>query len=110
MPAKLIPIEDVPYLPWVPLSKKGKPYSRRSVFRWTKDGLKGVTLEYTKFGGRRCTTRPALVRFLRRTGKIKTPIDQACAPKHSIRRRKSAEQKAKQIVSPSTRSRMSGQS
>jgi hypothetical protein len=42
----------------------GKPVHISALGRWTKKGLKGVCLEWAKFGGRNVTTVEALARFL----------------------------------------------
>ena len=41
----------------------GKQPHPNTIWRWCRKGLRGVTLQYAKIGGRMVTSREALVRF-----------------------------------------------
>lgn len=56
----LIPLAEVPdHLP-----KCGRRASIASVYRWAKDGVRGVALESAPVGGLRYTSKEAIARFL----------------------------------------------
>lgn len=44
----------------------GKPVHYQTIHRWANKGLRGVKLETVFCGGRRCTTREAIQRFVER--------------------------------------------
>jgi len=61
---KLVPLGQVPDLPWVPRRRRKARLNASTVFRWTKSGCRGVLLESVRFGNTRCTSEAALTRFL----------------------------------------------
>lgn len=60
--AELIPLADVPKLPWLP-KRNGKRLHKSTVFRWAQRGVGGIKLKTTRIGGARCTTEAALREF-----------------------------------------------
>jgi hypothetical protein len=61
----LIPLNQVPRLPFVPRRRVGKKLNVATVFRWASTGIRGVRLEVVRFGGTLCTTKTALLDFFR---------------------------------------------
>jgi hypothetical protein len=59
----LIRLSEVPKLPFMPLTKNGKPIALSTVYRWVLGGTGGVKLESLKVGGTLCTSVEALQRF-----------------------------------------------
>lgn len=49
-----------------PRRRGGKQPHVSCLYRWTRQGCRGVRLEWLQVGGTRCTTRQALQRFFRR--------------------------------------------
>ena len=49
-----------------PRRRGGKSTHVSCVYRWTKNGCRGVVLESIQIGGTRCTSREALSRFFDR--------------------------------------------
>ncbi len=60
---KLIPLADVPRLPWVPRRRRGRRLHVATVYRWCLHGIRGHKLEYAQVGGAKATTETALMRF-----------------------------------------------
>src|SRR5690242_19731431 len=60
---ELIPLTQVPALPFVPRRRRGKKLNQATVFRWANSGIRGTRLETIQFGGTLCTTRSALLEF-----------------------------------------------
>lgn len=60
---KLIPLSEVPKLPWLPAKRKP---TVQTVYAWSTRGIKGTQLETLAMGGCRCTTQAMLVRFFER--------------------------------------------
>lgn len=56
--------------------KTGQPYSAVTVWRWARRGLRGITLETIKIGGRFMSSLEAVERFSRRLAAI--PVDGEC--------------------------------
>lgn len=50
----------------LPRRRAGKKTSVATIYRWTKDGMRGVHLEFIQVGGTRCTSQEALQRFFDR--------------------------------------------
>ena len=50
----------------VPRRRGGKRAHVATLYRWAKDGLRGVFLDVLQVGGTRCTSREALQRFFER--------------------------------------------
>ncbi len=50
----------------VPRRRGGKGAHVATLYRWAKDGLRGVVLQTLQVGGTRCTSREALQRFFER--------------------------------------------
>lgn len=73
----LIRLSDVPKLTWLPLRRRGKRLAVSSCYRWAQRGIRGVRLETIQFGGTRCTTEAALLRFCEA---LSTSSPQAPAP------------------------------
>ena len=63
---KLIPLRDVPSLPWIPPRRKGSRLAVETVHRWATNGIRGVKLETVCAGDTRCTTEAGLLRFFER--------------------------------------------
>src|SRR5262249_8873929 len=63
---ELIPLTQVPALPFVPRRRRGKKLNQATVFRWAHTGVRSVRLETIRFGGTLCTTQGALLEFFRR--------------------------------------------
>jgi hypothetical protein len=49
-----------------PARRAGKKPHVSCIYRWTKDGCRGVKLESVQVGGTRCTSREAIARFIQR--------------------------------------------
>jgi hypothetical protein len=62
----LIPLTQVPALPFIPRRRRGKKLNTATVFRWAQQGIAGTRLEVIRFGGTLCTSRSALLEFFRR--------------------------------------------
>lgn len=62
----LIPLSQVPKLPWIPRRRKGRKLHVSTVFRWAQRGVKGVNLRCLQFGGTKVTTEAALRDFFNR--------------------------------------------
>ncbi len=60
---ELIPLSQVPDLPNLPKRRGKAKLAVNTVYTWSKTGLRGQVLETTSFGGTRCTTLAALMRF-----------------------------------------------
>jgi hypothetical protein len=92
---QLIPLTQVPALPFVPRRRRGTKLNQATVFRWANPGVQGVRLEAIRFGGTLCTTQSALLEFFRRlTPASDTPIT---APRTLGQRRRASERAAKQL-------------
>ena len=48
----------------LPRNPAGRRVHTSTIYRWSKHGLRGVVLETVQAGGRRCTTRLAVLRFV----------------------------------------------
>ena len=58
----------------------GKRLHSSTLWRWCRRGVKGVKLEYRRFGRRICTTTAALDRFARRLAAADEQVDPVAAP------------------------------
>ena len=47
----------------LPPGRNGRPVAPSTVFRWVRDGVRGIRLEAIRIGGRWLTTREAVARF-----------------------------------------------
>ena len=47
----------------LPRRRQGRPVNTATLYRWAKQGLKGVRLEVIQIGGSTCTSKSALQRF-----------------------------------------------
>jgi len=67
---KLIPLSQVPDLPFIPRRRKGRKLSISAVYRWAQIGVgpDRVRLECVQFAGTKCTTIRALREFFARLG------------------------------------------
>jgi hypothetical protein len=61
----LIPLTQVPRMPFIPRRRAGRKLNVATVFRWASSGIRGVRLEVVRFGGTLCTTKSALLEFFR---------------------------------------------
>jgi hypothetical protein len=94
---ELIPLTQVPALPFVPRRRRGKKLNQATVFRWANSGVRGTRLESIRFGGTLCTTRGALLEFFRRlTPETGTPPPPPRTPRQ---RRRAAERAGKELES-----------
>src|SRR4051812_23014026 len=59
----LVPLSQVPGLPFIPRRRNGRKLHKATVFRWAKRGLRGVRLESMQFAGTKVTTVAAIQRF-----------------------------------------------
>ncbi|HUE15799.1 MAG TPA: DUF1580 domain-containing protein [Planctomycetaceae bacterium] len=50
----------------LPIRRGGKKVAVSTLYRWAKDGVRGVILESLQCGGTLCTSLPALQRFFAR--------------------------------------------
>lgn len=48
----------------LPCGRKGRSPDVKTVYAWTTNGCRSVVLESVQIGGRRCTTREAVLRFI----------------------------------------------
>lgn len=80
----LIPLTQVPGLPWMPRNPRGKPIHVNTVWRWHYRGVRGVKLPTTLIGGCRFTSVVALRDFFRR---ISGPASTQDVPSTGTRRR-----------------------
>lgn len=85
----LIPLAEVPDLPCF---AKARP-SRRAVRRWAKSGCKGIRLETVTCARKRCTTVPAIQRWMER---LSMPVPTQAAVTPSQQRK--AQQRARSIL------------
>jgi hypothetical protein len=53
-----------------PRRRGGKKPHVSCVYRWTREGYKGVVLESVQVGGTRCTSKEALARFFNQLTEI----------------------------------------
>jgi hypothetical protein len=60
---KLVPLRDVPSLPFIPSRRQGKKLNKTTVFRWASKGTRGRRLETVWVGAERCTSMEALKKF-----------------------------------------------
>lgn len=60
---KLVPLRDVPSLPFIPSRRQGKKLNKTTLYRWATKGSKGRRLETVLVGAERCTTVEALKKF-----------------------------------------------
>ncbi len=51
---------------YIPIRHGGKKVATSTLYRWAKDGVRGVILESLQCGGTLCTSLPALQRFFTR--------------------------------------------
>ncbi|MDY0169429.1 MAG: DUF1580 domain-containing protein [Thermoguttaceae bacterium] len=81
----------------IPRRRQGKRCHRATIFRWTRDGLKGVKLESIPIGGTRCTSVEAIKRFFARLAELDSGDSAAAvpaatkSPKPTAARKKSVE-------------------
>jgi hypothetical protein len=59
----LIPLAQVPSLPFIPHRRCGRKLHVSTIFRWAQRGVNGVRLEVLRAGGSLCTTVEALQQF-----------------------------------------------
>jgi len=74
-----------------PTRRGGKKPHVSCIYRWMKNGCKGVILESLQVGGTRCTSKEALARFFERLTFSDSP-----APRQSPARRQRAAEAAVQ--------------
>jgi hypothetical protein len=74
----------------LPPRRGDRPPHASCLFRWAKNGLRGVRLETIRVGGTLCTSRQALERFFARLAELDNP-DVARAATSDGRRREMAE-------------------
>jgi hypothetical protein len=60
---RLIPLAQVPSLPFIPRRRCGRKLHVSTVFRWAQRGVGGIRLEVVRVGGSLCTTIPDLQSF-----------------------------------------------
>src|SRR5438552_2514025 len=60
---RLVRLDQVPRLPFLPPGRNGKKLHSATVYRWAQRGVRGVILETLSIGGTRCTSIEALQRF-----------------------------------------------
>jgi hypothetical protein len=89
----LIPLTQVPALPFVPRRRRGKKLNVATVFRWAQQGIAGTKLEVIRFGGTLCTSKSALLEFFRRlTPASDAPLSQP--PRTPVQRQRASERAA----------------
>jgi hypothetical protein len=81
---ELIPLSQVPNLPFVPRRRRGRKLSISSVYRWAKDGVgpNNIRLETVQFGGTKCTTVRKLHEFFKRLGGPEKQDNRRDEPSH----------------------------
>jgi hypothetical protein len=57
------PVSFSEAIQFLPRRRAGKPVNIATMYRWTTQGIRGVTLEFVQIGATRCTSREALGRF-----------------------------------------------
>jgi hypothetical protein len=65
----LIPFSRVPDLAWLPPRRRGEKLAESTLYRWAREGFRGVKLEVVHVGGTCCTSEAALKRFFARLAK-----------------------------------------
>jgi hypothetical protein len=60
---KLIRLNDVPKLAWIPPRRRGSRLAIATVHRWCSKGRNGIRLRHVSAGGTRCTTEAWLMEF-----------------------------------------------
>jgi hypothetical protein len=50
----------------LPQLRRGRPVSPSTIYRWIESGVNGIRLETAMLGGRRVTSKEALLRFFAR--------------------------------------------
>jgi hypothetical protein len=91
----LVPLTQVPKLPFMPVRAKGKRFHQSTVFRWVQKGVRGVKLEIVQAAGTKCTSVEAISRFFERVGQVagggttavssrKQQLDRACQRLNSL--------------------------
>jgi len=63
----LLPMQEAAKL--LPL-RRGRLVGYSTLMRWCTDGIRGIRLESIPVGGRRCTSREALQRFMKRLAAV----------------------------------------
>lgn len=95
---ELIPLTQVPALPFVPRRRRGKKLNQATVFRWANPGVRGVRLETIHFGGTLCTTRSALLEFFRQlTPESDSPPSSTTQRRSPAARRRASERAAAEL-------------
>jgi hypothetical protein len=91
----LIPLTQVPSLPFIPRRRRGKKLNQATVFRWANPGVQRVRLETIRFGGTLCTTQGALLEFFRRL----TPVsaEPVTPPRTPGQRQRASERAADEL-------------
>ena len=81
---ELIPLSQVPNLPFIPRRRRGRKLSISSVYRWAKNGVgpNKVRLETVQFAGTKCTTVSRLRDFFHRLGDPEKRNDRRHDPWH----------------------------
>ena len=59
----LIPLHDVPELPWIPRRRRGRKLHASTVYRWWQRGVRGIRLEAIRVGGTLCTNESSLISY-----------------------------------------------
>jgi len=78
---ELIPLSQVPRLPFMPRPRQGKKMAVSTIFRWAQRGIGGVKLEVIRVGGTQCTTVQALQDFFQATAAGVATTTQQPSPK-----------------------------
>jgi hypothetical protein len=63
---EVIPLSQVPDLPFIPGRRRGRKLHPATVFRWAQHGVRGVKLATLQYGGTKVTTLTALTDFFSR--------------------------------------------
>jgi hypothetical protein len=53
---RLIRLNDVPRLPWIPTRRAGSKLHASTVWRWCLRGVAGIKLQHVRVGGTICVT------------------------------------------------------
>jgi hypothetical protein len=96
---RLIPLRDVPGLPWLPRRRGSQGrLAVSTVWRWALRGRNGVRLEMVRVGGCLCTTEAALMEFFRTLGPASdSPTSRPPAARTPAQRQRAAERAAREL-------------
>jgi hypothetical protein len=75
-----------------PLGRRGRPTHPSTIYRWMKDGVRGVRLESVRLGGCTYTSREAIQQFAERLTEPNTSVTSRGESIPSTRRRRKYEQ------------------